>query len=59
MWPRSFTPVNRDPEGWFAVCDMDGDGDLNTREVFEILKAQFPIDYERLEKDLPKLWRRW
>ena len=28
-------------------------------EVFEILKAQFPIDYEKLEGDLPRLWSRW
>eukprot|EP00613_Pedinella_sp_CCMP2098_P075679 CAMPEP_0171935788 /NCGR_PEP_ID=MMETSP0993-20121228/33246_1 /TAXON_ID=483369 /ORGANISM="non described non described, Strain CCMP2098" /LENGTH=426 /DNA_ID=CAMNT_0012576801 /DNA_START=30 /DNA_END=1307 /DNA_ORIENTATION=+ len=51
--------IDADPEGWYRVCDKDGDGDLNTREVFEILKAQFPIDHVRLEKDLPKLWQRW
>ena len=38
---------------------MDGDNCLNTREVFEVLKAQFPIDYEKLEEDLPRLWQRW
>jgi len=51
--------IDRDPDGWFSACDMDGNGELNVREVFEILKAQFPVDYEKLEKDLPKLWRRW
>jgi Ca2+-binding EF-hand superfamily protein len=51
--------IDADPDAWFDACDMDGDGSLNTREVFEILKAQFPVDHEKLEADLPRLWRRW
>ena len=45
-----FHPPQKDPQAWFQVVDMDGDGDLNAREVFEVLKAQFPIDYNRLEQ---------
>ena len=25
--------IAADPEAWFRVCDMNGDGGLNTREV--------------------------
>jgi Ca2+-binding EF-hand superfamily protein len=48
--PFLFLPPQKDPQAWFQVVDMDGDGDLNAREVFEVLKAQFPIDYNRLEQ---------
>jgi len=51
--------INVQPNDWFDCCDKDHDGELNTREVFEILRAQFPIDHEQLEKDLPTLWSRW
>jgi hypothetical protein len=34
-------------------------GILFQKTVLEILKAQFPIDHEKLEKDLPVLWQKW
>lgn len=53
--------IRRDPRGWFKVVDMDGDGKLSRKEVVEVLKAQLPIDYRRLEQEALKgdLWRMW
>jgi len=51
--------IKDDAQAWFQVCDKDGDGSLNPREVLEIIKAQFPVDYEKLERDLPRLWTRF
>lgn len=51
--------VEEDSSAWFAACDIDGSGTLSSREVFEILKAQFPINHAELEKELPRLWERW
>mmetsp|Transcript_62594 Transcript_62594/g.86036 ORF Transcript_62594/g.86036 Transcript_62594/m.86036 type:complete len:195 (-) Transcript_62594:561-1145(-) len=51
--------LDSDPDGWFKACDVSGEGHLNPREVLDLIKAQFPIDYEKLEKDLPRLWSRW
>jgi Ca2+-binding EF-hand superfamily protein len=40
---------------------MDGDGRLSRKEVVEVLKAQLPIDYRRLEQESKdgSLWRMW
>lgn len=51
--------IDGDPIAWYRVCDKDGDGSLNIREVLSILKAQFPVDAAKLERDLPGLWRNW
>jgi len=51
--------ITQDQDAWFRACDKDGDGVLNPREVLEIIKAQFPVNHERLEAELPSLWREW
>eukprot|EP00281_Chroomonas_sp_CCMP1168_P009241 CAMPEP_0206272876 /NCGR_PEP_ID=MMETSP0047_2-20121206/34258_1 /ASSEMBLY_ACC=CAM_ASM_000192 /TAXON_ID=195065 /ORGANISM="Chroomonas mesostigmatica_cf, Strain CCMP1168" /LENGTH=249 /DNA_ID=CAMNT_0053701859 /DNA_START=68 /DNA_END=818 /DNA_ORIENTATION=- len=51
--------IDDDPHGWFKVVDLNGDGKLSQREVVEVLKAQLPIDYLRLEAELPDLWNTW
>lgn len=51
--------IDTDPNAWFDACDMDGNNALSTREVLEIVKSSFPVDHTKLERDLPKLWRRW
>eukprot|EP00051_Salpingoeca_urceolata_P006506 m.85960 g.85960 ORF g.85960 m.85960 type:complete len:370 (+) comp14859_c0_seq2:408-1517(+) len=48
------------PRLWFAAVDTDGNGTLSRQEVMDALKAQLPLDWERLERDMvPSLWRRW
>ena len=51
------------PNEWFALVDLDGDGQLSRKEVIEVLKAQLPINNERLdqvaEDPQSDLWRRW
>ncbi len=44
---------------WFQVVDINGDGRLDQREVLEVLRATLPVDSEKLERDLPRLWRGW
>ena len=48
-----------DPDGWFAAVDVDGDGRLSPSEVLEALRAQIRCDWHAIERQLPKLWRRW
>uniref|UniRef100_A0A7S4KY48 Calmodulin n=1 Tax=Guillardia theta TaxID=55529 RepID=A0A7S4KY48_GUITH len=56
---RQVPSIDEDPEGWFEAVDLSGEGTLNQREVLEVLKAQLPLDAQRLEEGLPELWRNW
>jgi len=51
------------PQEWFKVVDIDGDGKLSRKEVIEVLKAQLPVDQAILDAvaDDPhsELWTRW
>ena len=51
--------AGEDPDGWFAAVDVDGDGRLSPSEVLEALRAQIRCDWHAIERQLPKLWRRW
>ena len=48
-----------DPDGWFAAVDVDGDGRLSPSEVLEALRAQIRCDWHAIERQLPKMWRKW
>eukprot|EP00291_Cryptomonas_curvata_P009898 CAMPEP_0172186018 /NCGR_PEP_ID=MMETSP1050-20130122/20498_1 /TAXON_ID=233186 /ORGANISM="Cryptomonas curvata, Strain CCAP979/52" /LENGTH=259 /DNA_ID=CAMNT_0012860081 /DNA_START=23 /DNA_END=799 /DNA_ORIENTATION=- len=48
-----------DPDGWFRVVDLNGDGRLSQREVLEVLRAQVAVDYGQLEERLPGWWHKW
>ncbi|EER13043.1 hypothetical protein Pmar_PMAR015171, partial [Perkinsus marinus ATCC 50983] len=41
------------------AVDLNGDGKLDKQEVMFVLKSTLPINYQRLEKDFDKLFRRW
>ncbi|EER01250.1 hypothetical protein Pmar_PMAR020156 [Perkinsus marinus ATCC 50983] len=51
--------VDKDPQAWFRAVDLNGDGKLDKQEVMFVLKSTLPINYQRLEKDFDKLFRRW
>jgi len=44
--------VREDPQGWWKVVDVNGDGKLSRHEVLEALKAQLPIDSVRAPRCL-------
>eukprot|EP00050_Salpingoeca_kvevrii_P017588 m.66429 g.66429 ORF g.66429 m.66429 type:complete len:319 (+) comp7623_c0_seq3:120-1076(+) len=49
-----------DPNAWFAAVDTDGNGTLSRQEVIDALRAQLPVDFQRLEQDLvANSWTRW
>ena len=60
---RPVPSVLVDPSGWFAVVDVDTDGQLSRVEAIEALKAQFPVDVAALDSALVDqrhwLWERW
>ena len=63
---RSVRPVpnvQTDPDGWFAVCDVDGNGKLSRKETIECIKAQYACDVAQLDAALTdethRMWRQW
>lgn len=52
-----------DPDGWFAAVDVNGDGALSMEEAVAALKAQLPLDYEKIDAALcdrsSALWQMW
>ena len=63
---RSVRPVpnvQTDPDGWFAVCDVDGNGKLSRKETIECIKAQYACDVAQLDAALTDknhwMWQQW
>jgi len=44
---------------WFNAVDVDGDKRLDRNEVVTVLKAQYRLDWRKLEEHLDTLWQRW
>jgi len=55
--------ITSDPDGWFRICDVDGNGKLSRQECIECLKAQLPIDNTALDDAANDpshpMWRNW
>mmetsp|Transcript_37212 Transcript_37212/g.81808 ORF Transcript_37212/g.81808 Transcript_37212/m.81808 type:complete len:286 (+) Transcript_37212:231-1088(+) len=60
---REVPDLSKDPDGWFEVVDLDGDGKLSRAEAISALKAQLPLDNAALDAALvdPQhtMWRTW
>lgn len=63
---RSVKPVpnvQTDPDGWFAVCDVDGNGKLSRKEAIECIKAQYACDVASLDAAVSDaghwMWQQW
>jgi hypothetical protein len=44
----------RDPRGWFAVVDANGDGKLSPSEIVEVLRAQIKCDWRAVEEKVTR-----
>jgi len=44
---------------WFEAVDASNDGRLSRIEVQQVLKAQFRLDWQKLEQHLESLWSQW
>jgi len=55
--------LRADLQAWWRVVDVNGDGRLSRHELIEALKAQLPIDAEKLDEALADgshwLWEQW
>jgi len=55
--------VQTDPDGWFAICDINGDGKLSRKEALECLKAQYAVDVGLLDQAVADeshwMWQQW
>jgi hypothetical protein len=51
--------IDASPNAWFSLVDFDGSGSLDKKEVLEVLKAQLPVDWRRLEENLDGMWQQW
>jgi len=47
------------PRDWFAVCDVDFGGELDTYEVVEALGCVLPVNRHKLEKNVKAHWHEW
>jgi len=54
--PRLTTSNTRE---WFAAVDADGNGRLDRHEVLTVLKAQYRLDWRKLDLHMDQLWSRW
>lgn len=52
-------PSNGVTRAWFDAVDVDGDGRLDRTEVLTVLKAQYRLDWKKLEEHLDSLWDTW
>lgn len=59
----SVTPLpdltNDNTREWFEAVDQDGDGRLSRVEVLQVLKAQYRLDWRKLEQHIDGLWLHW
>lgn len=46
-------------QAWFDAVDVDGDGKLSRMEVLQVLKAQYRLDWRKLEQHIATLWSQW
>jgi len=55
--------LRHDPKGWWRVVDVDGDGKLSRHEVLEAIKAQLPVDTDKIDEAMADpqhwMWEQW
>jgi len=44
---------------WFDAVDVEGNGQLSQWEVIQVLKAQYWLDWRKLEQKVEELWVQW
>jgi|TARA_B100000085_G_C18542475_1_gene512522 hypothetical protein len=48
-----------DADEWFRLCDVEEKGELGEEHVLAVIRAQIPVDWKRLARDLHGLMPRW
>ena len=48
-----------DADEWFRLCDVKEKGELGEEHVLAVIRAQIPVDWKRLARDLHGLMPRW
>ena len=56
---KNIPDFQSDPEAWFEIVDLDGDGQLSLQEVTEILKSTTPLDWRSAETWIENNWAEW
>lgn len=56
---KEMPDLAHDPRDWFAVCDVDFGGELDSHEVIEALGCVLPVSRHKLEKNVKAHWHEW
>lgn len=51
--------TTEDADEWFRLCDVQGEGTMNKEQVISVIRAQVPVDWKRIAKDLDSLWSKF
>lgn len=54
---REVPHIEDNPDGWFACCDIDGNGRIERAQALAMLLTQLPLDPVAFERELIAKWQ--